>query len=173
MIAVADRVGEPQHWHAVFTRSRHEKVADQLLANQGFETYLPLVRILSQWKDRKQWVRKPLFPGYLFVRLRESEMRDVQYTKGVVQIVRGRAFQPAVVRDTEIENLKTLLSTRAPIDPHPYLKPGQLVRIRRGALQGVEGTIVRKSNTCLLVVSVEILGQSVCTEVPADCVKVL
>ena len=56
-------------WFAVYTKSRHEKVVHASLASQSVEAFLPLHQVLSQWKDRRVWVEKPLFPGYLFARL--------------------------------------------------------------------------------------------------------
>ena len=57
-------------WYAIYTKPRTEKKACEELTCKGISTYLPVVKTLKQWSDRKKWVEKPYFPGYLFVRIR-------------------------------------------------------------------------------------------------------
>jgi transcription antitermination factor NusG len=144
---------------------------DGLLAERGVECFLPLCRVHSQWKDRKKWVEKPLFPGYLFVRIQSEEIPVVRGTRGVAGLLGPEPLKPSIVQDAEVENIRRLVTSEAKVDPYPYLKPGQLVCIRRGPLQGVEGTIIRKANRCLLVISVNLLGRSVAAEVSAEDVQ--
>ena len=55
---------------------------------------------------------------------------------------------------------------------HPYLREGQRVRITHGPLANVEGILVRsRPNRGLLVLSVDLLHQSVAVEV--DCTQVV
>ena len=160
-----------KHWHAAHTRSRHEKMVDELLAELGVESFLPLRRVHSQWKDRKKWVEKPLFPGYLFVRIGTNEIPIVRATRGVAQILGADPLKPSIVPDAEVENIRRIVTRQVPVDPYPYLKPGQQVCIKRGPLRDVEGTIIRKANRCLVVVSVQLLGRSVAAEVSAEDVQ--
>lgn len=67
-------------WFAVYTKSRHEKVVHASLMSQGVEAYLPSHKVLSQWQDRRKWVEKPLFPGYLFARLLQEQLASPCYT---------------------------------------------------------------------------------------------
>jgi transcription antitermination factor NusG len=77
----------------------------------------------------------------------------------------------AVVPEEEIRTIYSVLRVRLPIYPHPYLREGQRVRIMRGPLSGVEGIFVGgKANKGRLVLSVELLQQSVAVEV--DCTDV-
>ncbi len=162
-----------KHWHAVHTRSRHEKVTARLLAEQGVERFLPLRRVQSQWADRKKWVRKPLFPGYLFVHVGADEVPAVSQTRGVVRLLGTEPARPSVVPDVEVESIRRLVSTGVPVDPWPDLKPGQRVRITSGLLRGVEGELIRRGRRCFIVVSVHLLGRSVAAEVPAEAVRAL
>jgi transcription antitermination factor NusG len=75
------------------------------------------------------------------------------------------------VADTEIEALQRIQSAELAVMPHPYLQEGQRVRISAGPLAGVEGVLVRsRPNRGLLVISVDLLRQSVAVEV--DCTLV-
>ncbi|MGD2176138.1 MAG: UpxY family transcription antiterminator [Candidatus Brocadiaceae bacterium] len=160
-------------WHAVYTRSRHEKKVAAFLAEKDVEHFLPLKGEMSQWVDRKKWVRKPLFPGYLFVRVGPGQLPAVQHTRGVVTLVGPDPCQPSIVPDHEVNSIRRLVESDLPVDPHPHLRPGEPVRITRGPLRGAKGTLMRKSRQFLLVVSVEIIGRSVAVELPTDAVESL
>ena len=69
------------------TKSRHEKIVRDQLANQGIEPLLPTVKRLSQWKDRRKEIEVPLFSGYCFVRFALERKLPVLKTIGVVDIV--------------------------------------------------------------------------------------
>ena len=59
-------------WYALYVKSRHEYVTQGELVQKGIDTFLPSVKKLRQWKDRKKSVDFPLFPGYLFVSMHEN-----------------------------------------------------------------------------------------------------
>ena len=171
MIRNSETMQDGKHWHVVYTRSRHEKTVAGLLRELDVEYFLPLVRVLSQWADRKKWVEKPLFPGYLFVCLHKEEIPFVRETRGVARLVGTEPHRPSIVPDKEVENIRRLVSSGVKVDPYPYLKPGRLVRITKGPLQGVEGTLIRRQGRFLLVVSIRVMGRSSVAEVSAECVE--
>jgi hypothetical protein len=57
------------------------------------------------------------------------------------------------------------------VEPHPFLKCGERVRVIRGSLEGVEGILVRKKNLYRLVLSVDMMAQSVAVEIDASDVE--
>ena len=171
MIANADTMRDGKHWHAVHTRSRHEKMVSRLLGERDVEHFLPLVRVLSQWADRKKWIERPLFPGYLFVRVHEEEVAVVRGTRGIARLLGPGPYEPSILADDEIENVRRLVSSDVQVDPYPYLKPGRLVRITRGPLRGVEGMLLRRNGRHLLLISVPVIGQSAVAEVAAEHVQ--
>ena len=60
-------------WYAIYTKSRNEKKVSSLLAEQDIEHYLPLVKKIRQWSDRRKTVEEPLFSSYIFVHITEKE----------------------------------------------------------------------------------------------------
>jgi transcription antitermination factor NusG len=153
-------------WYAVRTRSNFEQQAVAEIADKGFEAYLPAFQQVHQWKDRKKIVNHPLFPGYFFVRLVDSNERRlaVLKTAGVVQILgSGKTIEP--VPEEQVESVRRMLSANVACFAHPFLREGSRVRIRRGALKDLEGLLVRFKNAYRLVLSVDLLCQSVATEV--------
>ena len=83
---------------------------------------------------------------------------------GVLTLVGGTGRQPASLPEAEIDALRLgLLLRRA--EPHPLLTIGQRARIRSGALAGMEGVVVRKKNSLRVVLTVDLILQSVAVEV--------
>jgi transcription antitermination factor NusG len=115
-----------------------------------------------------------MFPGYLFVNqvMDKSSYIEILKTKGSVRILGAGWDRLTPVPDAEISALQRLADVDLPVMPHAYLSEGQLVRVERGPLAGVEGVLVRSRPTRgLLVLSVDLLHQSVAVEV--DCTAVV
>ncbi|KPK65284.1 MAG: hypothetical protein AMK73_03450 [Planctomycetes bacterium SM23_32] len=133
---------------------------------------MPVQEVLSQWKDRRKWVTKPLFPGYLFVCSEPERLGRVSSVRGVVHVV-GNGQGPIRVPDDQVEAVRRMVEKRVPLDPWPYMREGRRVRVREGPLIGMEGFIVRRKKKCRLVVSVDLLGRSVATEVDAAAAELV
>jgi transcription antitermination factor NusG len=159
-------------WYAVLTRSRQEKIAASMLDYLAVANFLPLTTQERRWSDRKQMISVPLFPGYLFVRVvRSSEiLLRVLKVPGVVDFVRNRNG-PMAIPEREIENVQAVLSNDVGCSPHPFLKAGDRVRVVRGALAGVEGTLIRSGSQAKLVISVEMIQRSVAVNVDSSDVE--
>lgn len=169
---VTDRMADPLHWYAVRVKHQHERVVAQALTGRGVETFLPLYRSRRQWSDRIKVVEFPLFAGYVFARFELPEKLRVITVPSVHYIV-GFDGKPAPVRDEEIAYLQTMMRSGAPVEPWPYLREGQRVRVERGPLQGVEGILLRFKGTWRVVVGVELLQRAVAAELDRDTVRPL
>jgi transcription antitermination factor NusG len=157
---------EIPQWYAIRTRSRHEKMVADQLEKQGIESFLPLVKRTHKWSDREKEVELPLFSGYSFARLSfcSPDRVRVLQTHGVAGFVgvRGAGIP---VPEGQIESLRTLLANEIPMQDRPFLHVGQRVRIRGGALDGIEGILAAQDNRNLII-SVEPIHRSlsVCIE---------
>jgi len=165
-----ERALQLEPWYAVYTKHHHEKTASELLAGKGFEVFLPLYRAERRWKDRNKVVSLPLFPGYLFLRTSLGRRVEILRTPGVFWLVES-AGRPCEVPDLEIEALRRVTESPARIAPHRFLKCGDAVRIREGALAGIEGILTRVRNRYRVVLSVELLQKSIAVEVEASLLE--
>lgn len=165
--AHASPLFESALWFAVQTYPRHEKRAASQLTLKGVDNYLPLVTQLHQWSDRRKLVELPLFPCYMFVHISPSAEHHVQVLQvgGVIGFV-GDGRHGIPIPDNQIEDIRTLLRNKVPLDPYPFLKIGQRVRICGGSLAGIEGILVRRNGIRRLVISVDNLERSlsICVE---------
>lgn len=153
---------EPSFWFAVQTRPRHEKKANSELHSKGIRSFLPLLRERRRWSDRYQWIESPMFSQYLFVKLHptgESRVRVLQ-TAGVVQFVGATGHGTSIPKE-QIESLQAIVSQRIPSKVHEFPRVGERVRIRGGALEGIEGILSEIRNDKSLIVSVNLIQKSV------------
>jgi transcription antitermination factor NusG len=157
---------QPLQWYAAYTTPRHEKHVAELLAERGIETFLPLYRAVRQWKKScPTLLELPLFPCYLFVRVRRSARGAVLSMPGVLSIV-GSPKEPWPLPHFEIEALRFGVQM-GKIEPHPYLKVGERVRVTAGSMAGVEGILVRKKNEFRFILTLDAIMRSVAVEVDA------
>ncbi len=163
------------NWYAAYTKSRHEFVAQNELSKKDIETFLPVVRKIRTWKDRKKWIDFPLFPGYLFIRTIPSyeNFLDILKTRGIVTLLSSEAANPIPVPDEEINSLRLMLESGREIDIYPGLKEGSRVRIKRGPLTGAEGTLKVKNEQYMFLVNIEILGRSIGVKVYAEDLELI
>ena len=151
-------------WYAAYTCAHHEKRVAQQLEERQIEAFLPTYRSVRRWKDRKKVLELPLFPSYIFVQLEAHRRLDLLRLPGVLGLVTFQG-KPATVASAEIENLRHGLSDLTVVHPHPYLKAGRRVRVRCGAMAGVEGVLVRKRDQSRVVLSISLLQRSVSVDI--------
>ena len=152
------------NWYALYTCARHEKRVAEQIERRSFSCFLPVYRSIRRWKDRRKELELALFPGYVFVRMALEKKLRVLEVPGVVHLVSFNG-QPAPVPAEQIETLRTRLSNSGRIEPHPYLSKGRRVRVRSGAMEGLEGIVVRRKDSCRIVFSIDLIQRSVAVEV--------
>jgi transcription antitermination factor NusG len=157
-----------RHWFAVYTTCRHEKRVAQHFAHREIECFLPIYRTSRRWKSRPLvTLDLPLFPGYLFVRISPPKRISVLQVPGVLSLVGGMGTQFNPLPELEIEALRNGLDPlRA--EPHSLVLSGQRVRICKGALAGIQGIVVRKKNDLRVVLTLDLIMQSISLEVDED-----
>ena len=156
-------------WYAVHTKSRHERQVALRLEGKHIETFLPVRALQRKWKDRKKMVEFPLFPGYIFVNVPLTEKKEVLQTVSVVRIV--GVTQPEPIPENQIFAIRKFLETQINFDPYPYLVPGMEVEVKRGPLKHVRGVLVSKKNKHRLIVNIDLINNSVATEIDAEDVQ--
>jgi transcription antitermination factor NusG len=157
-------------WCAIYTRHQHEKAIAQILSAKGLEVFLPLYNATRRWKDRTMHLSLPLFPCYLFLRGMKERRLEVVTTPGIVSVLSING-EVATIAESEIESVRRVVEWGNRVEPHPFLRCGDRVRVISGPLQGLEGILVRKKNLCRLVLSVEILERSAAVEVDVSAVE--
>jgi transcription antitermination factor NusG len=152
------------HWYAVYTIANHEKRVAGHLASKLIEHFLPLYDTVRRWKDRRVRLQRPLFDGYVFVRIALPDRSHVLQVPGVVKLV-GCNGQPTALADAEIEGLRKALTVGVRAEPHPRLTVGRRVQISSGPLEGRQGILLRKKGSVRVVLSIDLIMRSIVVDV--------
>jgi transcription antitermination factor NusG len=131
-----------RRWYAVYTRPRAEKKAAATLQNAGVETYCPVQKVRKKWHDRYKTIEEPIFTSYVFVFLEEAERSIVLANPNVLQFVHY-CGKPAVIRDTEIGEIKRFLGEYEGSAIQIVTENDQ-VKITSGAFADKTGTVLKK-----------------------------
>ncbi len=154
-------------WFAAYTTPRHEKAVARHLKARSVEHFLPLFRAVRRWKNGCDVaVEFPVFPNYLFVHTSQRASSRLFDVPGLLAFV-GQGRTALAIPDAEIDLIRKELPLRR-FEPHPYLVAGCKVRIAAGPMAGSCGVLLRKKSSLRVVLSIELIRQSVAVEVAAD-----
>ena len=146
-----------KNWYVVYTKPKWEKKVAERLSDMGIECYCPLITQVKQWTDRKKKVVVPLFNSYVFVQLEDADRNSVFQIAGVVRYLFWLG-KPAVVRDEEINAIKTSLKAENISDiTVTSIQVGDRIKIESGAFSNQEAIVQEVSNTHYILV-LESLG---------------
>jgi transcription antitermination factor NusG len=159
-------------WFAAYTYPRHEKKVAEHLSRAGVRSFLPLYQEARRWKNGvRVVVEKPLFPSYVFVNVEIAESLKVLQTPSVASLVTVGGV-PAPLPNHEIESLMAGVSQLA-LQPHPYLRKGDRVRVKSGPFAEQEGVLVLCRNRWRVVICIELLMQAVSVEIDSCALEPL
>ncbi len=157
LTSLADEFEPETRWWAVYTRSRQEKELMRGLRSLEIAFYCPIVPHKTRsaaGRVRTSYI--PLFSNYLFM-----------YGDG---FARYRALQTNLISNTievmdgleltrDLQQIQRLIELGAPLTVEARLQPGTRVRIKHGALAGINGVILKRDGQSHLQVAVNFLQQ--------------
>lgn len=156
-------------WAVIRSKPRKEIFVRDHLHRDGFETYFPMIS--EKGKEEKS---KPLFPGYLFVKISPRfELSNVKQTPNVLCPLMFND-NLAVVEESLISNFRLKENERGVITfekPYPF-KRGDVVRIKEGSFTGIKAVVIEylpeKERVRLLL---DYFGREVLLETPESLLK--
>lgn len=151
-----------RRWIAAYTKSRQEKALARQLEGMNVPFYLPLVPHVSIIRGRRLKSLLPLFSSYLFVFANEEERILTLSTQRTTQLL---CAHDTAAMTVDLQNIRAMIETGVPLTVESRLEPGRRVRVKSGALQGLEGTIVCRRGCERLLVAVQFLQQGVSIEI--------
>lgn len=158
-------------WSVLHVIANHEKRVAQHLAVRSLEHYLPLYEESSRWTDRTVRLQRPLFPGYLFVRVPSESKFLVLTAPGVLKLLGDDRM--GMVSPTEVERIRLALAEGYPLRPHPAIASGTPVRVTGGIFAGVKGVITEVRRHCKVVIAVSAIGRCYSLEIRLEDIEVL
>ncbi len=155
-------------WYVLYVKSRQEKYVDKALNNIGLTSYLPIVKKLRQWSDRKKIIEVPLFSSYVFVYSKDQEsFQKPLSVDGVCCYIKfGKDY--AKVRDYEIENIKSFLNidlNDVEVSNVPLI--GSSVKVEYGPLAGLDCEVLQVKNKSKVIVEIKSINTNITATIPS------
>lgn len=160
-------------WYLIQTKPRQEKLAEENLERQGYETYLPMAEIRRKRRGRSVRVIDPMFPRYLFIHLSDEtdDWRPIRSTLGVASLVRF-GQDPARIPNQLIDALRKRETESGyhKLEATTVAK-GTPVRIAEGPFEGFEGLYQCSTGKERVVLLLQIAEQAVKIDVLASHIE--
>jgi transcription antitermination factor NusG len=145
-------------WWLAHTRPRQEKALARQLSAAGLSFYLPCAPHRTRVRNRVLTSYRPLFPGYVFVRVSDEERPGVYAGRRVARLT-PVCDQTRLWAD--LRNVRKLLDLGRPVAAEDWLAPGTPVAVRTGPLAGLTGTVLRSGSGHKFVVRVDLIQRGV------------
>jgi len=160
--------GSRPAWCVAASLPRAERRAHAELHRRGFEAYLPLVTIRT---PKREYRTKPLFDGYLFVRLDLAKpWHPVIYCPGVFNLVSFDG-KPATCSDAAVEAVRSAVDGAGAFSaPSDAWKPGTPCSLALGPLAGTSAVVLAVSRETARVAAL-MLGHLTTITVPLDALQ--
>jgi len=162
-------ISQNRHWFALYTKPRNEFNAEKQLQSIGVKYFLPTINKVRQWSDRKKKILEPLFRGYIFIYSDEKERLLALELTSIVRCIFYNG-KPAVIPESQIDNVKSILKNNTDLDVHNRLFPGNKVIIKSGPLKGIVGVVLNSNRGKSIAISVDLLNRSVLTRLPEESI---
>lgn len=162
-----------KHWLVAYVHLHHEKKTRERLTALGVECFLPIQMELRQWSDRVKKAERLVIPLMIFVHVDVKERSLVLTLPSISRylVLRGEST-PAIIPDEQMERFRFMLdySDEAVELCAAPLKVGQLIRVIKGPLTGLEGELIKVGKHTKVAVRLEMLGCAQ-VEVPVGFVE--
>ena len=173
--SASSQEAQSDSWFVIWTESRAEKKVEARIAALGLSPWLPTVKERRCWSDRWREVVLPLFPGYLFARVRSVEWHKVLHTPGVLTVVKHEG-RPALLADAFVVGLRDAIERNgaAPesvAEAADYRPGDEVVIVQEGALKGLRGVVRDHRSGRQLLIWVSEVGRGVAFTIGPALVK--
>lgn len=152
-------------WRAAHVKSRREKALAHFLAKESIGYYLPMYSRKQAGAQRVRYSLAPVFSGYLFLRADDRQRHTAVRSNHIARVIDVYDSKEFL---SELNRVRIALSSGMPVHPHDFLNKGDRARVKNGPFQDLEGVVVRRKNSCRLVLSVTSIMRSISVEIDAD-----
>jgi transcriptional antiterminator RfaH len=157
-------------WYVAHTRPRCEKKLAQYCEREGFPTTLPCYRNVHKYRGKTLTFHKPLFPGYVFLRLLQEQRLKVyqsDYVANLLDVTDQALFEQ------QLNDILRALDTELEVRLAPQIQTGCRVKIKSGPLRGLEGWVEQRSGTVLVILRLDFISQAAAVKMEADNLELI
>jgi len=155
----------PLEWYVAHTRPRCEKKLERYCQREGFTVTLPLYRSVKKYRGKTEVFLKPLFPGYVFLRLQRYQRQKVfqsDYVANLLDVPDQEEFE------AQLKDILFALEQQVEVRLAPIITVGTRVRVRNGPLQGMEAWVQARKGMTEVLLRLDFIGQAAAVKISAE-----
>jgi len=140
----------------------------EFCGRQGLAATLPCYKSSHKYRGKTAVFLKPLFPGYVFLRLDSAQRQTVRqndHVANVLDVFDQRTFE------RQLQDILRALETDHDVRPAPGVGAGTRVRIKAGPLEGLEGLVEQRQGTTTVVLRLDFINQAAAVKLEADLLE--
>ena len=161
-------------WVAALTMMNAEKQTAKSLSKENIETFVAVKKEKHKWSDRIKTIEKIIIPMVIFLHVTHDELKQLINSKKIRKLLSYPGDNtPTHIPDDQIQRLKFMLDrSETPIIlDNRNLLMGETVRVIKGPLMGLCGTLLKSSDEESFI-SISINGLGVAkTIININCVE--
>jgi transcription antitermination factor NusG len=131
---------------------------------------LPCYDSAHKYRGKTVIFRKPLFPGYVFLRLevmRKTLVKQNEHVANLLEVFDQELFQ------TQLDNIMKALEAQAGVRLAPAIGAGMRVQIKSGPLQGIEGWVEDRYGMSTVLLRLDFINQAAAVKIDADLLQLI
>ena len=152
-----------KRWYLLYCKRGDQNRARAHLENQGVECYYPEIEQEKIVRGKRQIVREPMFPSYVFIRFDYEEgpsFTTIRSTRGVVDFIRQGRY-PQEVHHELVSELKLIEESHEEPKTDFLPEKGQSVNIKEGQFSGVEALYHEADGEKRSILLIKLINQTV------------
>lgn len=152
-------------WFVAHVKPRREKKLVEYCQRQGFAATLPCYDSAHKYRGKTVVFRKPLFPGYVFLKLepeQKSAVRQNDHVANLLEVFDQETF------NQQLGDILTALELDLEVRLAPAIGEGMRVRIKAGPLQGLEGWVEKRYGMTTVLLRLDFINQAAAVKIDAD-----
>ena len=157
-------------WHVAHTRPRCEKKLLQYCERENLLARLPCYQSAHKYRGKTVVFQKPLFPGYVFLQIREDQRSLVLQSDHLANLLKI-TDQDLFVR--QLDEVMRALETNLEIRLAPTIGEGMRVKIKNGPLRGVEGWVEKRYGVTTVLLRLDFISQAAAVKLEASDLELI
>jgi transcription antitermination factor NusG len=157
-------------WFVAHVRPRCEKKLVEYSAREGVFSNLVCYNVAHKYRGKTVVFHKPLFPGYVFLRLGQDQRGRIyqsDYVANLLEVLDQDIFS------RQLDEIQLALDTQREIRLAPSIGPGMRVKIKNGPLRGVEGWVEERYGMNTVLLRLDFIAQAAAVKVEATDLEMI
>lgn len=157
-------------WYVAHTRPRREKKLAEFAGQKGVSVTLPCFETVHKYRGKVVRFQKPLFPGYVFLRMPPSLRQTVlqsDHVANLLDVVDQELLQQ------QLEDILAAIEAKVELFLAPEIGEGMRVKIKSGPMRGMEGWVEQRYGMTTVLLRLDFISQAAAMKVEAGMLELI